>query len=98
MRHRQKLTLPCQESPPFPAKSPSFGKRVSHLIFSHCQQRSRAVASACRWCPDVVCTYDPDEDELAEVQKAMMKAEGCEALDSEEEMLDDFLLSATQVG
>lgn len=39
-----------------------------------------------------------DEEELAEVRKAMLKAEGCEALEPEEEILDDFLVSATQVG
>ncbi|KAK9801393.1 hypothetical protein WJX73_005942 [Symbiochloris irregularis] len=45
---------------------------------------------------EVSSLWNKNEEELAEVRTAMLKAEGCETLDSEDEILDDFLLSATQ--
>lgn len=39
-----------------------------------------------------------DEDELAELRKVMLSAEGAEdSADSADELTDDFLLTATQV-
>ena len=41
--------------------------------------------------------WGSDEEEVTELRRAMLLAEGIEEVDHANELLDDFLLTATQV-